>query len=357
MKQIGIYGSSGFAREVAWLAESCVNTHPPYRIVCFIDDDPSRHGNHLNGIPIMGLEQALHCHPGLSLVAGCEDPQVRERTMNNAAAAGCAFETLVHPLAVRSRWIEMGEGTVVFPGCTLTTNIRLGKQVHIRPGCTIGHDVIVGDHTTLAAGVHVCGWVHLGRRVYVGAGTVITCGTEAGPLHVGDDVVIRAGSCVEKSIESGEWGEIPPGRSASENAGSGEKREETTASADRFAGWRYPVIEEGKLTRYNWMVQHKDNLKLGYRTDIGAFTYINAKYGVTIEDHVQIGSHCSVYSVSTIDGKTGPVVLRKNCRIGSHCTIMPGVTIGEDAVVGAHSFVNRDVKKGTTVLGVPARPK
>jgi acetyltransferase-like isoleucine patch superfamily enzyme len=126
---------------------------------------------------------------------------------------------------------------------------------------------------------------------------------------------------------------------------------------DRFSDWKYPDIEDGKLTKYNWVVQHKDNLKLGYKTDIGAFTYINAKCGVAIEDFVQIGSHCAIYSISTIDGKQGPVVLKKNCRIGSHSTIMPGVTIGENAVVGAHSFVNRDVGDGEVVVGVPARGK
>ena len=123
---------------------------------------------------------------------------------------------------------------------------------------------------------------------------------------------------------------------------------------DRFKDWKYPEIEEGKPTKYNWVVQHKDNLRLGYRTDIGAFTYINAKHGVTIEDEVQIGSHCSIYSVSTIDGKEGPVVLKRNCRVGTHSTIMPGVTVGENAVVGAHSFVNGDVQDGVTVMGVPA---
>ena len=126
---------------------------------------------------------------------------------------------------------------------------------------------------------------------------------------------------------------------------------------DRFKDWQYPEIEEGKLTKYNWVVQHVAGFKLGYKTDIGAFTYINAKYGVTIEDHVQIGSHCAVYSVSTIDNKSGPVFLKKNARIGSHSTIMPGVTIGENAVVGAHSFVNRDVPDGAVVVGVPARQK
>ena len=124
---------------------------------------------------------------------------------------------------------------------------------------------------------------------------------------------------------------------------------------ERFKNWRYPKIEEGKLTKYNWLVQYKKNLKLGYKTDIGAFTYINAKNGVIIEDFVQIGAHCSIYSVSTIDKKEGKVVLKKNCKIGAYSLIMPGVTIGENSVIGAFSFINRNISKNTLAYGTPAK--
>jgi acetyltransferase-like isoleucine patch superfamily enzyme len=123
----------------------------------------------------------------------------------------------------------------------------------------------------------------------------------------------------------------------------------------RFEHWEFPLIENGKLTKYNWLVQHKENLALGKHTDIGAFTYINAKYGVTIEDEVQIGSHCSIYSESTIDDKKGPVVLKKNCRIGTHSVIMPSVTVGEGSVIGAFSFVNSPIPPGVIAYGVPAK--
>ncbi len=126
---------------------------------------------------------------------------------------------------------------------------------------------------------------------------------------------------------------------------------------DRFKNWQYPEMEEGKPTQYNWVVQNLAGFKLGYRTDIGAFTYINAKAGVTIEDEVQIGSHCSIYSVSTIDGKEAPVVLKKNCRIGSHSVVLPGVTVGENTVVGAMSLVNRDLPPNSVAFGIPARVK
>lgn len=108
-------------------------------------------------------------------------------------------------------------------------------------------------------------------------------------------------------------------------------------------------------TKYNWLVQNLQNFHLGFKTDIGPFSYINAKYGVTIEDSVQIGSHCSIYSISTIDKRTGPVKLKKGCRVGSHSVVMPGVTVGENAVVGAFSFVNADIPDGAVAYGVPVK--
>lgn len=93
---------------------------------------------------------------------------------------------------------------------------------------------------------------------------------------------------------------------------------------NRFNDWKYPKIEERKLhPKYNFLVHHKDNLKLGEKTDIGAFTYINAKNGVVIEKNVQIGSHCSIYSVSTIDEKGGKVVIKENAKLCTHSSVMP----------------------------------
>jgi acetyltransferase-like isoleucine patch superfamily enzyme len=124
---------------------------------------------------------------------------------------------------------------------------------------------------------------------------------------------------------------------------------------ERFKNWRYPEFDEKGMTEWHWMCQYHENLKLSNNTDIGAFTYINARYGVEIGENVQIGSHCSIYSWSTIDNKKGKVVIKKNARVGAHSVIMPGVTIGENAVIGACSFVNDDVADNAVVAGVPAR--
>ena len=123
----------------------------------------------------------------------------------------------------------------------------------------------------------------------------------------------------------------------------------------RFKNWAKPIIKEGKLTKWGWMVQGVKNFKLGKGADIGAFVYINSKAGVLSEDGVQIGGGVKIYSVSTIDNKKGKVVLKKNCKIGAQSVIMPGVTIGENSVVGAFSFVNKDVPANVIAYGIPIK--
>ena len=121
--------------------------------------------------------------------------------------------------------------------------------------------------------------------------------------------------------------------------------------------WKKPVIKHGKFTKYNYVVQYPENLKLGKNFDIGTFTYINSQFGVEIEDFVQIGSHCSIYSNSTIDSKKGPVKLMENCKIGTHSTIMPNVTVGKNSIVAAYSFVTENVPDNEIWTGIPAKFK
>ena len=123
----------------------------------------------------------------------------------------------------------------------------------------------------------------------------------------------------------------------------------------RLQEWKFPNFDENGMTKWNWICQHYEKLKLGNFVDIGAFSYINSAYGVDIGENVQIGSHCSIYSLSTIDNKEGKVEIRHGSRIGSHSTIMPSITIGEFSIIGAHSFVNIDIPPKVLAYGVPVK--
>lgn len=124
---------------------------------------------------------------------------------------------------------------------------------------------------------------------------------------------------------------------------------------NRFENWKPPKFNKNGMTKWHWKCQHHEKLKIGKYVDIGIFSYINAKHGVELEDNVQIGSHCSLYTISTIDNKHGKILVKKNAKIGSHSVVMPRVTIGENSIIGAFSFVNKDIPDNVLAYGVPAK--
>ncbi|KAL0480824.1 acetyltransferase [Acrasis kona] len=84
--------------------------------------------------------------------------------------------------------------------------------------------------------------------------------------------------------------------------------------------------------------------------------------GITIEDDVMIGPKVNLitenHSLNPSERRsliTSPIVLKRNSWIGAAATILPGVTVGENAVVAAGALVNRDVPPNTVVAGVPAK--
>ena len=116
-----------------------------------------------------------------------------------------------------------------------------------------------------------------------------------------------------------------------------------------------PRFTEYGLTQWHWLVRHKENFKLGRNVEIGSFTLIGCEHGVEIQDNVKIGYHCVIMSDSTIDNRHGKVLLKRNCKIGANSVIMPGITVGENSVVGANSLVNISIPDNEMWAGTPAR--
>ncbi len=130
---------------------------------------------------------------------------------------------------------------------------------------------------------------------------------------------------------------------------------EINKGLDRSKNWEFPDVEHNILTKWNWLIQYPEYLRVGKNIDIGAFTYINAKKGVIINDNVEIGSHTSIYSINTIDNTSGAVFIGKNVKIGSHSVIFPNITIGKNSIIGAFSLVNKDIPANVLAFGVPCK--
>lgn len=109
--------------------------------------------------------------------------------------------------------------------------------------------------------------------------------------------------------------------------------------------WKIPKFKKmiGDLykTKYGWVVTCPKNLNLGKNTDIGFGTYINARFGVIIEDNVQIGAGVKIYSHNTINNTQGIVLIEKDACIGANSVILPNVLIKEGKLIKANSTVYR----------------
>jgi acetyltransferase-like isoleucine patch superfamily enzyme len=116
-----------------------------------------------------------------------------------------------------------------------------------------------------------------------------------------------------------------------------------------------PKYNSYGLTQWMWLVRHREKFKLGKKTQIGAFTVFDAREGIEVQDNVKIGFGCVIISYSSIDKKKGRIMLKKNSCIGSNTTILPGVIVGENSIIGANSLVNKNIPDSEVWVGVPAR--
>lgn len=113
------------------------------------------------------------------------------------------------------------------------------------------------------------------------------------------------------------------------------------------------------------MVTHPEMVDIGNEVSFAAYIHIWGGGTVIIGNRVMVGTHTSITSLThdytqkdmhvTLIRKT--VIIEDDVWIGSNCVILPGVTIGRGAVIGAGSVVTRDIQPGTVAFGVPAMPR
>lgn len=107
------------------------------------------------------------------------------------------FFTYLAPDAVIGKFNKIGEGSVVCPGCIITTNVTIGKCVIINIGTQIGHDSVIGDFCSLMPNVDLGGSVMVGKNVFIG-----TKATVIPKITIGEGATIGAGSVVLKKVKS-----------------------------------------------------------------------------------------------------------------------------------------------------------
>lgn len=197
MQKFAIIGAGGFAREVLDIFDACRDAGQNYEVLGYIiDAQYGLPGRLINEKPILGDFNWLNQHDSeFQVICGVGDPLVRKQLIARARDCGACFGNIIHPSAIVTRRITLGEGIVIAAGCILTNLIRIGNHVHVNPACTIGHDAVLEDFATLAPGVHVSGYVTLGEGCYIGTGANII-----DRKNIGAWSVVGAGSVVINDV-------------------------------------------------------------------------------------------------------------------------------------------------------------
>lgn len=233
------------------------------------------------------------------------------------------MSSAVHPSATLGAGTTLGEGCVIGPNVSLGDGCRVGHLVVIHEGTRIGNQVRIDDHATL------------GKLPMKAANSATTKEQELPPLEVGELCIVGTGVVLYRGAKI-----------------------------------------EGKVLMAD-LSTVRENVRIGRGTIVGR--------GVTVENFCEVGRFCKLESesylcayskledrvfiapgvVTSNDNFVGRtqerfkhfkgVTVKKGGRIGAGSVTLPGITVGEDALVAAGSVVTRDVPARKVVVGSPAR--
>jgi len=211
--------------------------------------------------------------------------------------------------------------------------VRAGAT--IEDGCQLEENVVVCEGTMLRRGVHVMPGAVLGRPPFATAAATRPLQPTLPPLEIGEGSVIGSNAVIYRGSRIGR--EVLIGDLAA-------LREE---------------CEVGDRTLIGRAVTVNYGTKIGARCKIMDLTHLTGN--MLLEDDVFVSAHVSSANDNRMwEGKYaeesihGPI-LRRACSIGLGAVLLPGIEIGERAVVAAGAVVTRSVPPGKMVMGVPAR--
>ncbi len=194
-----IVGAGGFGREVMPVAAEMLSArgHGSFELV-FVDDNSSTPmvNGHQVMTPTEFLSDAREKHFNVAIA----DYRIRERLAARFTDDGAQPFEISAENCVRLSANEIGEGAILCPFTTITSNVTIGRYFHLNPYSYVAHDCRIGDFVTFAPAAHCNGRVVIEDYAYIGSAAVIKQGTPDKPMVIGKGAIVGMGAVVTKSV-------------------------------------------------------------------------------------------------------------------------------------------------------------
>lgn len=192
MMQVGIFGTSGMAREAGDIAVA-LGLSPVY-----ITNNNSELETWTHNAPLI-TEEEITRYYDLQFVVGIGDPKIREALVSRFDGQ-LAFTNLVHPSATfgvdQREELEKSRGNIVAAGVRFTNGIAIGNFCIFNQNATVAHDSVIESFVHIAPGANISGNVHVKRGSWIGAGAVVNQGNPVKKLMIGPNTTIGSGAVV-----------------------------------------------------------------------------------------------------------------------------------------------------------------
>lgn len=202
MIHVAVYGASGFGREIMPLVkQQWLSYEGPHQFF-FVDDNPLI--NLANGHPVISYADWLTLPASDRFISiAIANSILREQLALRCKTDGIKFFDVRATNVVSMDDVSIGDGSILCPFVTLTSNISIGSHFHGNINSYVAHDCVIGNFVTFAPGVHCNGNVVIEDHAYIGAGAIIKQGLPGLPTVIGKCAVVGMGAVVTKSVPAG----------------------------------------------------------------------------------------------------------------------------------------------------------
>lgn len=192
--KLGVIGAGGLASDVIEIAMATGN-----EVLALVDDKRKAHpGFSVLGLPLFSSLSEAYGHTQMAgIVVAVGDNYFRELLAQRALREfpNLRLRTLVHPTATISPSATIGAGTIIQPGCRVSSNAVVGELSYLGANTVVAHSCWLADSVSMSPGASLGGSVAIGHRTSIGMNAAVR-----EKVKLGADVIVGAGSYVNKDF-------------------------------------------------------------------------------------------------------------------------------------------------------------